>query len=69
MLSAQRTYRQSGRFLMLFILYVVALEMNEPHYVNLPEGLFILYALGFTLDKVAAMQEHGMKGQLIRTPT
>jgi hypothetical protein len=26
------------------------------------EILFMIYSLGFTLEKVAAMQEHGIKG-------
>lgn len=26
------------------------------------EIVFMVYALGFTLEKVAAMQEHGIKG-------
>jgi hypothetical protein len=29
------------------------------------EIIFMVYALGFTLEKVAAMQEHGIKGFLI----
>ncbi|KAG8904106.1 hypothetical protein FRB99_002225 [Tulasnella sp. 403] len=49
------------QFLVLFILYVTALEGYDRNRVNLAEGTFILYASGFTLDKVAAMQEHGMK--------
>jgi hypothetical protein len=28
----------------------------------------MIYALGFTLEKVAAMQEHGIKGILFTTP-
>lgn len=49
-------------FLILFILFVVALEFNERDRVNVPETIFMVYALGFTLEKVAAMQEHGIKG-------
>ena len=30
--------------------------------INISENLFMIYALGFTLEKIAAMQEHGIKG-------
>jgi len=43
-------------FLVLFILFVIALEFYELEYINLPEALFMLYASGFCLEKLAAMQ-------------
>jgi hypothetical protein len=49
-------------FGLLFILFVIALELSDRHTINLAEGLFMVYALGFTLEKLAAMQEHGVKG-------
>lgn len=49
-------------FLILFILFVVALEFSVRDRVNAAEAIFMVYALGFTLEKVAAMQEHGIKG-------
>ncbi|KAG8904105.1 hypothetical protein FRB99_002224 [Tulasnella sp. 403] len=58
---AVRSVLEYIEFLVLFILYVIALEGNDPNSVNLAEGSFMLYAFGFTLDKVAAMQEHGMR--------
>ncbi|KIJ65577.1 hypothetical protein HYDPIDRAFT_88419 [Hydnomerulius pinastri MD-312] len=48
-------------FLILFVLFVVAIEMNERHCINTPEAIFMIYALGFTLEKLAAMQEHGIR--------
>jgi hypothetical protein len=36
--------------------------MNELGRINFSEMFFMIYALGFTLEKVAAMQEHGIKG-------
>ncbi|KAG9313053.1 hypothetical protein JVU11DRAFT_6493 [Chiua virens] len=48
-------------FLILFILFAVAIEMNERHRINTAEMVFMVYALGFTLEKIAAMQEHGIK--------
>ncbi|KAF8845109.1 hypothetical protein BDN67DRAFT_1007476 [Paxillus ammoniavirescens] len=48
-------------FLILFVFFVVAIEMNERHRINTPEKIFMFYALGFTLEKLAAMQEHGIK--------
>ncbi|KAG8925536.1 hypothetical protein FRC01_010038 [Tulasnella sp. 417] len=58
---AVRAVLEYAEFLVLFILFVIALEGNEVDKINWSEGIFMLYALGFTLDKVAAMQEHGMK--------
>jgi hypothetical protein len=49
-------------FIILFILFIVALEFNQYDRLNISELLFMLYALGFTLEKFAAMQEHGIKG-------
>ncbi|KIO10777.1 hypothetical protein M404DRAFT_995238 [Pisolithus tinctorius Marx 270] len=48
-------------FLILFILFVVAIETNVPHRINAPELAFMVCGLGFTLEKLAAMQEHGIK--------
>ncbi|KAG1860718.1 hypothetical protein DFJ58DRAFT_778640 [Suillus subalutaceus] len=47
-------------FLILFILFVVAIELNEPLRINIPETLFMLYGLGFALEKLATIQEHGI---------
>jgi len=54
-------------FGLLFILFVIALELNDRHTINSAEGLFMIYALGFTLEKLAAMQEHGVKGSSFST--
>ena len=48
--------------MMLFILFVLCIESNEPTRLNTFEVLFMIYSLGFSLEKVAAMQEHGVKG-------
>ena len=37
--------------------------------LNVFEAMFMIYALGFTLEKVAAMQEHGIKGTSISATT
>ncbi|KZT06157.1 uncharacterized protein LAESUDRAFT_654224 [Laetiporus sulphureus 93-53] len=58
---AIRSVLEFTNFLVLFILFIFALEFNERDYINVPEAIFMVYALGFTLEKVAAMQEHGMK--------
>ena len=47
----------------MFILFVIAIELNQRDQLNFWEISFMVYALGFTLEKVAAMQEHGIKGQ------
>lgn len=48
--------------MILFILFVITIEFNDPNQINVAEAAFMVYALGFTLEKLAAMQEHGMKG-------
>jgi hypothetical protein len=51
----------SFSFLILFLLFVWALEKNEEGYLNVPEMAFMVYAFGFALEKVASMQEHGIR--------
>jgi len=43
--------------------------MSELDRLNAAEIIFMVYALGFTLEKVAAMQEHGIRGQIKRLTT
>ena len=50
---------------MLFVLFVLCIELNEPTRLNAFEILFMIYSLGFSLEKVAAMQEHGVKGVIL----
>jgi len=52
-------------FLILFILFIIAIELNTLDNINVPEALFMIFALGFTLEKVAAMHEHGFNGWFI----
>ena len=54
----------SRSFLILFVLFVVAVELNERDRLNTWEVAFMIYSLGFSLDKVAAMQEHGIRGNI-----
>ncbi|KAJ2918690.1 hypothetical protein MD484_g1789, partial [Candolleomyces efflorescens] len=56
-----RAVLEYTNFLILFILYVIAIEWSDLHHFNIPEVCFLVYALGFTLEKVAAMQEHGIR--------
>ncbi|TFK29652.1 hypothetical protein FA15DRAFT_663807 [Coprinopsis marcescibilis] len=56
-----RSVLEYNNFLILFILYVTALEFSVPSHFNASEIIFIIYGLGFTLEKLAAMQEHGIK--------
>ncbi|KAG2011863.1 calcium activated cation channel [Coprinopsis cinerea AmutBmut pab1-1] len=56
-----RSVLEYTNFLILFILYVIAIEVSTPAHFNTAEICFIIYALGFTLEKLAAMQEHGIK--------
>lgn len=53
----------ASSFVILFILFVIAIEVCERDKLGVPEKLFMVYSLGFTLEKVAAMQEHGIKGE------
>lgn len=52
-----------GSFLTLFILFFFAIEMNERDRLNTAEIVFMVYGFGYCLDKIAAMQEHGIKGR------
>ncbi|EJF64109.1 hypothetical protein DICSQDRAFT_100749 [Dichomitus squalens LYAD-421 SS1] len=58
---AIRSVLEYTNFLVLFILFICAIEFNELDGINTAEIVFMVYALGFTLEKVAAMQEHGIK--------
>lgn len=49
-------------FLILFILFVIALEYYELETINIYEKVFMVYAGGFCLEKLAAMHEHGLRG-------
>ncbi|KAG7093687.1 hypothetical protein E1B28_007345 [Marasmius oreades] len=55
-----RSVLEYMNFLILFILFVFAVEQSKVDRLNVPEVLFMVYAAGFTLEKVAAMQEHGI---------
>ncbi|KAF8347891.1 receptor-activated Ca2+-permeable cation channel [Amanita rubescens] len=48
-------------FLVLFVLFIFALEYNERDELNAAEITFMIYAFGFSLERIAAMQEHGIK--------
>ncbi|KAI5118687.1 hypothetical protein M0805_003624 [Coniferiporia weirii] len=58
---AVRSVLEYLNFLMLFVLFVMTLELSELDRLNWAEIAFMVYALGFSLEKVAAMQEHGLK--------
>ncbi|KAJ7247668.1 hypothetical protein B0H12DRAFT_1124984 [Mycena haematopus] len=58
---AIRSVLEYSNFLILFILFVIGMEFSELKRINFSEALFMIYALGFTLEKVAAMQEHGIR--------
>jgi hypothetical protein len=53
-------------FLILFLLFIVAVELNEIDRINAWEVAFMVNSLGFCLEKVAAMQEHGIRGDVYR---
>ncbi|WWD21218.1 hypothetical protein CI109_105702 [Kwoniella shandongensis] len=56
-----RSMLEYCNFLVLFILYVVAIEGLATERMNWREITFIIYALAFSLDKLAAIREHGLK--------
>ncbi|KAJ9103807.1 hypothetical protein QFC21_002269 [Naganishia friedmannii] len=57
-----RSILEYFNFAVLFVLYVLAIEGLNTDAVNWRECLFIVYAMGFSLDKLAAMREHGLRG-------
>ena len=61
MFAVKHPRSSAWSFLILFTLFIIALEFNKIDDINIAEGVFMIYALGFTLEKVAAMQEHGIK--------
>lgn len=63
MLQYRSRTNYNSSFLILFILFVLAIEFNQRDRLNFWEISFMVYAFGFTLEKIAAMQEHGIKGQ------
>ncbi|CDZ97105.1 hypothetical protein [Phaffia rhodozyma] len=56
-----RAFLEFWNFLILFVLFVIVLETSDTTRVNVPEWLFIIYAAGFSLDKLAGAAEHGMQ--------
>ncbi|GLB41921.1 putative nonselective cation channel [Lyophyllum shimeji] len=58
---AIRSVLEYSNFVVLFVLFIVALEVNERDRLNIPEIIFMVYALGFSLEKIAAMQERGLQ--------
>ncbi|KAI0272571.1 hypothetical protein BC834DRAFT_353387 [Gloeopeniophorella convolvens] len=58
---AIRSVLEYLNFLALFTLFVIAIELNELDRINGWEIAFMVYSLGFSLEKIAAMQEHGVK--------
>ncbi|GFZ47257.1 hypothetical protein JCM24511_05000 [Saitozyma sp. JCM 24511] len=56
-----RSFLEYSNFLILFVLYVTAMEGIEGDRLNAKEMAFIIYALSFSLDKLAAVREHGLK--------
>jgi len=58
---AIRSVLEYINFIVLFVLFIVAVELNERDCLNMWEVAFMIYSLGFSLDKVAAMQEHGIR--------
>ncbi|KAJ7224298.1 hypothetical protein GGX14DRAFT_351429, partial [Mycena pura] len=58
---AIRSVLEYTNFVILFALFFIAIEMNELNRINTAEMLFMIYALGFALEKIAAMQEHGIR--------
>ncbi|KAL7421096.1 hypothetical protein Q5752_003980 [Cryptotrichosporon argae] len=56
-----RSFIEYGNFVILFMLYVIAIEGLETDVINWREICFIIYALAFSLDKLAAVREHGLK--------
>lgn len=56
-----RAILEYANFLILFVLYVLAIEHMDIGHMNMFEVVFIIYALAFSLDKSAAIREHGLK--------
>ncbi|KAH7105755.1 hypothetical protein BKA62DRAFT_826183 [Auriculariales sp. MPI-PUGE-AT-0066] len=57
---AVRSVLEYWNFLLLFVLFVMALENSRVETLTTAEMVFLVYAFGFSLEKVATMQEHGL---------
>ncbi|PVF92813.1 hypothetical protein CPB86DRAFT_809214 [Serendipita vermifera] len=60
-IPAIRSVLEYGNFLVLFVLFVITLEFYDPDNINTHEKIFMVYASGFVLEKLAAVQEHGLR--------
>ncbi|KAG6334595.1 hypothetical protein ID866_4489 [Astraeus odoratus] len=58
---AIRSVLEYVNFLILFVLFVFAIETNDPQRINKAELIFMVYGLGFAIEKIAAMQERGIR--------
>ncbi|BEJ16219.1 hypothetical protein CspHIS471_0508240 [Cutaneotrichosporon sp. HIS471] len=56
-----RAILEYANFVILFVLYCLTIERLDPGYMNVYERVFIVYALAFSLDKLATIREHGLK--------
>jgi hypothetical protein len=59
-----RSLLEYVNFLVLFVLYVIAIEQLQTQHITGWEVVFMVYAVAFSVDKLAATREHGMKGEL-----
>lgn len=50
--------------MILFILYVMAIENLDHSHITIREAVFMIYAVAFSVDKLAATREHGIRGEL-----
>ncbi|KAI9745207.1 MAG: hypothetical protein M1818_001485 [Claussenomyces sp. TS43310] len=54
-----RNYMEIGQFIILLILYVLVMRQRDTGTFGITELIFIIYSLGFVLDQLAAILEHG----------
>ncbi|KAF9779137.1 hypothetical protein BJ322DRAFT_1013723 [Thelephora terrestris] len=58
---AIRSVLEYLNYLILFVFFIIAIERNNIKRLNAAELTFMIYASGFTLERIAAMQEHGIR--------
>lgn len=57
-----RALMEYVNFVILFVLYIVAIEGLEADHITGWEAIFMIYAVAFSVDKLAATRKHGMRG-------
>ena len=54
-----RNYLEVCQFVILLVMFLLVMAHRDPTYFGMREWIFIIYSLGWVLDQVACILEHG----------